>query len=578
MSGWSLLGNFARAPVATVDRTGGVTPAGSYYTLRWAVGDELGWSRPEQPRSASAVVQRRTHRGGAPLIETTMTVAGGDVVVRTYAAVDSSGHDVVAIDFDNRGAIPVAVALLVDPQTPAGDGSLGRIELRPPQIVLADGVVARSSRPWLASAVSAEGVWDAVASGSVRTHAPVVNEDSAGRLHAAVVMTVPHRTSWRVVISREPTGAQATADYETIVRGWDALTKQAMRVRSPVDAFDRTCAAAVVDCGLHARRGGLDAASRAFAAGVVAQWGVADVGALDELGAEVRFLARRSHNDLTLSTIAAWTWACGHVVSLSATRAVDQLAAPLLDDLAEYADVMSRAATRRWRRPSPTTSAALGAGLLGVASALDTLGQAEPAEKLRRRFAPGAAMWPLSGDPRERKAHDAARRGGDVLVDELSMWMRSASGARNWAESDVPGSQGAGGDGCSARASAVFAMCARALVVNTGDGGGNSADVFPALNEAWVGDDFDVEGVPLAGGARLSVSARYRGPSYALLWEVSDPVAGFALTASGLDPEFGLDEVAGQVMLSTDFSERVARRAAAAGGAVSTNVALRPRR
>ncbi len=573
MSGWSLLGNFGRAPLATVDRSGAITFAGAFFSLTWGVGDESGWYRADG--GERRLTQRRSLRSGAPVFETALQVEGGEVVMRCAAATDLDGGEALLVEFANESPIPVVVSLGLEPQTPLGSGQLSRLKVTSIDAELPGDIVLRSSRPWSAGVVAPHDVWADVSRGAVTSNAIGEFVAESGDLRAALLMTVPHRTAWSLAIAKTSTAPRRLPDIEAIGRGWDSLTRSVMRSRSPVDAFDRLCSAAVVDAAMHARRQDLDVATRCLAVGAAAEWGFSSdaTAVLDEMAAEARYLSRRRHDDATLVAIAGWAWACGVTVERDARAA--EWAPTLIDDVAEFADVLDRAAKRRWRRAAENVREACQLGLIGLSHVLDAADQTDAAARIRHANAP-TQLWPLSGDPREARAQIAAQTGGPVLVDELSEWIRAAHSARSWADGEVPGSQAEGGDGCSARASAIFALCARRLLVRE-DGG--RVDVFPVRNDAWLGENFDLENVPVGGGARLSVAARYRGPHYALLWEATGPLPSeFLLTASGLDPAFALHESSGQVLLSTDFSELVAAKSAEHAGAISSRITLGRRR
>src|SRR5207344_2079929 len=57
-----------------------------------------------------ATSQRRT--GGAPVVETTVRVPGGEVVQHAYGAVVAAA-DVVVVEIENRSPVPLTVALVV---------------------------------------------------------------------------------------------------------------------------------------------------------------------------------------------------------------------------------------------------------------------------------------------------------------------------------------------------------------------------------------------------------------------------------------------------------------------------------
>ena len=97
------------------------------------------WLRPDDrwhvPSDESTVRQRRLR--GAPVVETSLRVPGGDAVHTVYAAADHGGLTVVNVE--NRSSLPLAVAFsrrdLLTTRPPT-DGPVHGIDLPPASIVL----------------------------------------------------------------------------------------------------------------------------------------------------------------------------------------------------------------------------------------------------------------------------------------------------------------------------------------------------------------------------------------------------------------------------------------------------------
>src|SRR6187551_587140 len=88
---WTTIGTLTDASRATVDPRGLVTPGGSW-SLDWWVGAEDRWHLPSRE---TAVRQRLVD--GAPVVETSMRVPGGDIAHRAYAA-RAGGTDVIVVE------------------------------------------------------------------------------------------------------------------------------------------------------------------------------------------------------------------------------------------------------------------------------------------------------------------------------------------------------------------------------------------------------------------------------------------------------------------------------------------------
>src|SRR6476646_5110316 len=112
------VGTVGSGRTGSVDRSGVLTPRGAGWSLEWWIGADDRWHLPER--------------------EVTVRQSLVDAAHRAYGAV--AGDDVVAVEVENRSAVPFAVAFVVRPAAdvdtarPArergrGRGRIGRIEL-----------------------------------------------------------------------------------------------------------------------------------------------------------------------------------------------------------------------------------------------------------------------------------------------------------------------------------------------------------------------------------------------------------------------------------------------------------------
>ncbi|MGI9600940.1 MAG: hypothetical protein ACR2QE_03580 [Acidimicrobiales bacterium] len=103
-----LLGTTGSGPVAIIDDHGTVQLSATSWTVEWWVGAEDRWHR-----SGSEVNVRQQQSGSGPVTETAMRVPGGDIVQRAGAC--ESDPAAVVLEFENRSAVPVALAVVVRP-------------------------------------------------------------------------------------------------------------------------------------------------------------------------------------------------------------------------------------------------------------------------------------------------------------------------------------------------------------------------------------------------------------------------------------------------------------------------------
>lgn len=120
---WTLVGNLHSWRRALVDPRGLVTPVDGGWSLDWWIRADDRWHLPSRE-----VAVRQFLVEDAPVVETRMRVAGGDVVHRAYAV--RLGHrEVAAVELENSTAVPIAVALAIRPFNPTGLASIASISL-----------------------------------------------------------------------------------------------------------------------------------------------------------------------------------------------------------------------------------------------------------------------------------------------------------------------------------------------------------------------------------------------------------------------------------------------------------------
>jgi hypothetical protein len=133
---WTAVGNVASTWEAIVDDRGLVTPWFDGWSLDWWIGADDRWHLPSRE---AAVRQRLVD--ASPVVETSMSVPGGDAVQRVYA-IHTGADELAIVEIENRSRLPFAVALAVRPYNPEGLAVVERIQQH-------DNVVTVDGRPAL---------------------------------------------------------------------------------------------------------------------------------------------------------------------------------------------------------------------------------------------------------------------------------------------------------------------------------------------------------------------------------------------------------------------------------------------
>jgi hypothetical protein len=255
--------------LATVDRRGLVVPATGGWALDWWIGAEDGWHLPSQ-EPVSRVRQARVE--GAPVVETSMRVPGGEVVHRAYGA--RGDADAMVVEVENRSHVPVALALSIRPYDAGRVATLRRVGLDGSRVTVdGEAVIELGRAPAFAAApVGGVDVADLVQAGLQDDPASVGEQRARdGLLSLAAVFPLPHTAVLRVTIGSDDPTALPAAD--AVVRGWRAHAQRGMRVVVPDEALQAAIDEAV--CTLL-----LGADERAFddrhVVAALERWGFAD--------------------------------------------------------------------------------------------------------------------------------------------------------------------------------------------------------------------------------------------------------------------------------------------------------------
>jgi hypothetical protein len=280
--------NLDRVPVgvldgsgfASVDPRGLVTPEAGNWSLDWWVGADDRWHLPSRE-----VAVRQALVDGAPVVETSMRVPGGDVVERVWMFRDTAAGEMLAVEIENASRLPVAIALAVRPYGPDGAGQIGTIEVGG-RTVRVDGITALllpKEQARVATSTLAEGdVADLVTTGEAADQASATAECPAGFTSAALIFPLAHTASLRVLLpvtsSRGLDAASAVVPpSDAVARGWVTHATRGARIELPDPDLQATFTAASMQVLLAS--GGRELAGESSTTETAAV-----VGALDRLG------------------------------------------------------------------------------------------------------------------------------------------------------------------------------------------------------------------------------------------------------------------------------------------------------
>ncbi len=589
---WTRIGVVDGERSALVDDRGLVTPiSGSGRpSLDWWVGAEDRWHVPARE---VGLTQRRID--GAPVVETTLRVPGGEVVHRAFGArggAHPGGDDWVVVEVENRSALPVALAWVIRPYTPTGPTGSAAPTVTVaspsfssgPQLLAASepfGLLPRPPSRW-ARGDGVDPIHE-VQAGTAST-GPVSVPDGAGSGPAslALLTPLPHTATTRVVLFASPVEARAVASaellwperlppVEAVVRGWTALAERGPRLELPDPVLADAVATARRSLPLAHRLRREPAPTDRAPAPATHIITTADGGEADRTtpGEQMEILAALAWwGEADTVDRALVGWASGQQrgggfgrpeATALALRALALHAAASgdvgparawLPEVGGAVEALGRAARRP---PAGTDLAAVAEGLEAASVVLGGLGQAEPASRVAAHAAevraraspPGPAPDGRGAPPTPRRlaarAVAAARAGAPAP--ELWAVLRAASATTTWSDPE----RWEGDDGLvSAR---LLDTVARMLVRDDPAGPALVAWMPPE----WWGRGWEVHGAPTRWGP-LSYAVRWHGGRPALLWELGAPLAGTTgeavLTAPGLDPGWRTTERTGDALLA----------------------------
>ncbi|MGI8938224.1 MAG: hypothetical protein ACR2JF_08445 [Iamia sp.] len=616
---WTRIGVVDGARAGRVDDRGLVTPIPTpdRPSVDWWVGAEDRWYVPARERG---VTHRRVD--GAPVVETTLRVPGGEVVHRAFGARGSAypgGDDWVVVEVENRSALPVALAWVVRPYTSAGPTAGGPVSLAQalpsvpngPQVLRAPHPVGLLPRPpsrWAAGADGGDDPVHQVTSGdALSTPVPGPEVEDLPEGSVALLVPLPHTATARLALFGSPVedadleGVEvAWPDHlpsaEAVARGWTTLAERGPRVELPDPVLAEAVAAARRSLPLvhrlHRERAASDqeqppathlvtsgdggqepdrtaAGERMELLAALAWWGEGDVvdRALIDWPAGQRRGGGFGSPEATAQALRA----------LSAHALASGDVGPGAAWLPEVGGAVE--ALGRWARrpPEGTDLRVLAEGLDAAAVLLAGLGQPEAAERVAVHAAEvGAAVLPWSpssvdagpsATPRAVAAAAVAATRAGAPATEVWALLRQASATSTWSDPE----RWVGDDGLvSVR---LLDAVSRLLVRDLPSG----PALVPWMPPEWWGLGWEVHRAPTRWG-HLSYAVRWHSGRPALLWEMGDPVDGVRgeaeLTAPGLDPTWRGAGRTGEALLMPVPPPEGAAVGSPGGGASSRGVAV----
>ncbi len=384
----SVIGDL-EGPLAVVDEHGRLQTIDRRWSFEWGVGVGDRW------RIAHETAGTRRHRiNDAPVYETRLRVAGGDVVQRVAVANDGVSR-VLVVEFENASSDAVAVALVgraIGGQVSVSCDSAsldGRTWIRPER--QAGGVIA---------VCGAQDPWPEIQKGPNTAPVSVRGTEVA----AGLVTALPHRQSvkFQVVIEgKVPTRSASPAE---VASGWLAVTADASSIEvADVDlgtAWRRILGDLVVQAGSDDPRSAAEAAP------------ILDIGGLDREADRARTavvaLTEAGHLGDT-AAVAALRALISRDLRLGKNSGLDELADVLVAAAADSLD-SNTANLLAWALEATAPRAATDARRL--AAKVDPGVVYQPTTLAAR--AAGRVLGPLIDDSRPKRI--------DLLAEVPSEW------------------------------------------------------------------------------------------------------------------------------------------------------------
>lgn len=243
----TLVGALGAPMHATVDALGTVQPLDARISIGWWVGDNDLWRQPTPTTTRAADLS-------APLVQTTMRVAGGDAIARVYGVGGPSSA--LVLEFENDSPGPVVLALVVQ-FTERRDP----VRVHDSSLRIGDLAMQFSTRPRRrAVADSPDALFAAVKSGGAADIDDAGLGDGGDCLHEALLFAVPHGTRWRAVLGDSDATAplpdpRAIPSFEECRNGWARALDRGLRIDVPDERLQASVDRARASALLRSARG-----------------------------------------------------------------------------------------------------------------------------------------------------------------------------------------------------------------------------------------------------------------------------------------------------------------------------------
>ena len=198
----------------------------------WWIGGDDRWYDPAAERAV-----RQVRPGPAPVLETRLRVAGGDVVATTWAAV--AGGPGVVVELANETPVPVAVAVV------AGSGGQVAVEDRTLSVDGAAACTVDREPGRFALADTSAALWAAVTGGAASESVPPPLASPTGDATGALVVPLLHHQSLRFVVPGGDPARLPAADR--VAAGWSTRLEGAARIELPDESLQASVSAGLVD-------------------------------------------------------------------------------------------------------------------------------------------------------------------------------------------------------------------------------------------------------------------------------------------------------------------------------------------
>ncbi len=543
---WTLLGNLESPERIAVDRRGLVAARPGSWSIDWWLRVDDDWIFPSEH---GAVRQRLID--GAPVVETVIRAAGGDLVHRVYAARTDSEY--LILEVDNQATRPVALAWAIRPYDHLGGGRVQNIGLDDRTLHI-DGRVGVICGRIPGQLVTGSGGVDPAFSldKTEESSKSVVCEQ--GMASAALITPLVHGSTLRCFVplgaspDSDPTSKIPTASQ--VARGWGHHAVNASRFVLPPghlnDVFDaarQSLLLASTGENLVPAPGGPPHAASDEAAVLI---GLAECGYETFVREILISRAKRqdrmgavTHNgiDVTSATLTA----AGRALELAPDEALSKA-------LSEFA-----ADGARWILANPDSNAR--EGLLSASQILESVG-ADKAVRELGELIPSVVVpdTQKSDDVADINVLEMAQSAFEQLPTEpetvfakLEQLASLASPTMNWPTCVDPSTKnGTAGAGHDLRVSAWFVRSMLRLLVDDSTDQLRLALVWP---KEWLGLGAEVHGLPSRYG-NVSWAVRWHSDRPAVLWEIDGGPIDLEVRIPGLDPQFQGKGCVGEELLS----------------------------